>query len=96
MVVHQHVSGDLTVDGHIRSKGNLYDKDGLVLGRYTHSQISASHEWVINHESGRYASSVFIMDGAGVEMRARVTQPDANQVVVYHDSPKSGTALLIV
>lgn len=60
---------------------------------YTHSQQSASNQWVINHELGRHPS-VTVVDSAGTEVYGDVHYDNENQVTVTFSAPFSGKAFL--
>lgn len=64
-----------------------------LLGTYTHTQSSASAEWVIKHDLGKHPS-VTIVDSAGTVVYGEVVFDSESQVTVRFSSPFSGKAYL--
>jgi hypothetical protein len=60
---------------------------------YTHTQSSASAIWTINHNLG-FRPTVTLLDDGGQQYFARVDHPAANQTVVTHLTPTTGSARL--
>jgi hypothetical protein len=56
---------------------------------YTHSQPSASVEWVVHHNLGKYPA-IAIVDSAGREVFGGVQHVDANTTIVTFTAPFSG------
>lgn len=60
---------------------------------YIYEQVSASDEWSINHDLGRFPS-VAIVDSAGTQVIPDVTYVDSNNLVVRFSAAFAGTAYL--
>lgn len=64
-----------------------------ILSTYTHTQGSASSEWVINHGLGKYPS-VTIVDSAGSVVHGDVIYDNDQRLTVRFTSAFSGKAYL--
>jgi len=77
----------------------IYPEDGnsIIPGTgdldYTHSQTSASTEWVINHNLGKYAS-IQTYNDAGVRIYGRETQNSVNKITVAFGAAITGKAYI--
>lgn len=60
---------------------------------YTHTQSSAATTWTINHNLG-FKPSVEVLDTGGNEFEAQVLHSSVNQVILYFNTAKAGTARL--
>lgn len=65
----------------------------LKVNSYTHYQISASQEWMINHNIGKFPS-VSVVDSAGTVVIGDVTYIDMNNLIIQFISAFSGKAYL--
>lgn len=59
---------------------------------YTHNQNSASNNWVINHNMGRYVN-VAVYSTGGTQMLAEVIHINMNQTQIFFDTALQGTAI---
>ena len=59
----------------------------------THSQVSATTLWTINHNLG-FRPSVSILDAGGNEIEADVVHTGTNQLVIHFAVPVAGVARL--
>jgi hypothetical protein len=91
-------------DGHTPEKGVDYftaaDIEEIVAAvqtqvvvTYIHSQMSASAEWTINHNMGKYPS-VAVVDSAGNAILGEVQYINENSLVVGFSAPFAGKAYL--
>lgn len=64
-----------------------------VVPTYTHTQVSASTTWTINHNLG-FKPDVYLYDAGGNEFDAQVAHPNNNQTVVTLTQATAGTARL--
>lgn len=60
---------------------------------YDHSQSSASAEWVVNHNLGRFVS-ITVLNAGGFEVEAEVVQSSESQARVYFNQPQTGKVLV--
>lgn len=57
---------------------------------FEHVQSSASSTWTINHNLGRYPSSVSIQNIFRIQCLAKVSYTSINQIVVTFAEPQTG------
>lgn len=67
--------------------------DGVATS-FTHSQVSPSADWVVNHNLG-VRPLVTVLSVGGVEIEANVVHVNANQLRVYFASPQTGSVRCI-
>jgi hypothetical protein len=67
---------------------------GPVNPGYVHSQMSASDEWIVNHNLGALPRSVRCLTAGGVEFIADVVDQTTTQLRVYLAAPTSGTCVV--
>jgi len=63
-------------------------------GDFTHTQASASSEWIVNHNKG-LRPLVSIRTVGGVEVDAQIVHMTDNQLRIFFASPFAGTARCI-
>jgi len=57
---------------------------------------TAAASWTINHNRGKTPASVEIISPAGIVTTSRIIHTTTNQVVIYHASPTTGYAIILV
>lgn len=62
---------------------------------YEHEQAAPSDTWVVNHNLGRFPSSVLLLTSGGVEFEAEVVHVSENQFQVLLAFPITGFARCI-
>lgn len=60
---------------------------------YEHTQLSPVSTWDVQHNLGAH-QNVTLLDDDGVEYFARILQDTPNHLFVFHNSPRSGKAVL--
>ena len=82
------------------SINNNFEKLRLAVGSKTfadktfvHTQLSASKEWLVNHNLGKFPS-VTVVDSAGTEVYGDIHYDNENQITIKFSAPFSGKAFL--
>ena len=97
------------IDGTAKEKGNFYmcrsggiyfDQDdntriklASIDANYVYEQRTASREWHINHNLGKFPN-VSVIDSAGTEVKGEVIYEDKNNVILMFSGAFSGRATL--
>lgn len=71
------------------------DGSGSTTTQYTHNQTSSSATWTVNHNLGRFPSSVAVLSPGGQEVEAGVVHISTNQLQVSFAVASTGTVRII-
>lgn len=89
------IKNNLIVQGDTASAGagEYTEADSIPDRHYVHTQLSASKEWLVNHNLGKFPS-VTVVDSAQTVVIGEVTYIDSNNLKITFSAEFGGTAYL--